>query len=123
MKSCLPAWALLVNFLLNPINGRSFTYSAYQMTRDAHHLYKETVRDGEIIDVVDLEGHPPLDPVTHQKIKPTELRKQFIYGGSVFSDLNHHQQIGYSPQDPARFFRLINITDKTRSPVLPRPPR
>ncbi len=103
---------LLVNFLLNPINGRSFTYSAYQMTRDGT-IYKETVRDGEIIDVVDLEGHPPLDPVTHQKIKPTELRKQFIYGGSVFSDLNHHQQIGYSPQDPARFFRLVNVTDKT----------
>ncbi len=104
---------LLFTFLLNPLNSRSFTYDVYQMTREGA-IYKETLSsDGEIVKVVDLEGRPLLDPVTHQKIKPSELRKTFVYGGSVFSSLNHRREFRRTAQDPARFFRLINLTDKT----------
>lgn len=106
----LAAVGLLVNMLLNPLfNSRSYTYSTYQMTRDGT-IYKVTRRDNDIVEVVDLEGHPLLDPVTHRTIPAGEFQKRFAFGPSVFTGQARRRA---AFQDATRFFQLVNVTDKT----------
>jgi hypothetical protein len=104
---------LLFTLIVNPLTSHSDSYSFYLMTRDGT-IYKETMRDNEIVELVDLEGHPLLDPATGEKIKPNDFQKRLAaYGGYVFTNLRNHKVNRSLIEDRARFFNLVNVTDKT----------
>jgi len=98
--------------VIQPLSHRSFEYSNYQMTRDGT-IYKETTRDGELAELVDLDGHTLLDPKTGQRMKRKEFQKRLSYGGSVYTTLKQRNLNRNITQGSAYFFTLWNITDKT----------
>jgi hypothetical protein len=63
--------------------------------------------------LVDLDGHPLLDPKTGRKMDRSEFQKRSAYGTSVSSRFSNQYQNRYFYQDASRFFNLVNITDKT----------
>jgi hemoglobin-like flavoprotein len=105
--------ALLFNMVVNPLMPPSFEYSYYQMTRDGA-ICKVTMNHNyETAAIVDLEGHPLLDPKTGQKMTLSEFQSLYADEGSVFSSFNHWNQNRNAFPDAGRFFSLRNITDKT----------
>ncbi len=102
---------LFSTLVLYPLTNRSLDYSAYQMTR-AGTICQVTWRDNEIVSAVDLAGHPLLNPHTGEKIEFKELQKQFAYGGTVVSGMNHPRENQNNYQNDTRFFTLLNCTDK-----------
>jgi hypothetical protein len=54
---------LLFALVVDPLTNHPSISSGYEMTRDGV-IYKVTTRDGEMTDIVDLDGHPLLDPQT-----------------------------------------------------------
>jgi hypothetical protein len=105
--------ALLFNMVINPLMPLSLEYSYYQMTRDgAICKVRQNPDNGEAA-IADLEGHPLLNPKTGQKMTLSELEPLFAYGGSVYSRFNHWYKNRNAILDAGRFFRLLNVTDKT----------
>jgi len=103
---------LFFTLVVNPLSHPSSEYSYYTITRDGT-IYKVTMRDNETEDIVDLDGHPLLDPKTSQRMERKEFQKLAAYGGSVHTTLNHPQVDQNVMQDPGQFFSVVNITDKT----------
>ncbi len=104
--------ALLFNMVINPLMPPSLEYSYYQMTRDGV-ICKVTVNhDNEAAAIVDLEGHPLLDPKTGQKMTLSDHPPLWAYSGAVLSRFSHWNQNRNAVQDAGRFFSLLNITDK-----------
>jgi hypothetical protein len=103
---------LFFTLIVDPLTNHSYTYSNYQMTRDGV-IYKETTRDNEMVELVDLDGHPLLDPVTGQKINAKEFQNRRAYGGNLFNSLGRPPVRRNALEDITRFFALINVTDKT----------
>jgi ABC-type transport system involved in multi-copper enzyme maturation permease subunit len=103
---------LVFTLIVNPLSHHSSVSSYYQMTRDGI-IYKETLRDGELVEIADLDGHPLLDPKTGQHMEQKEFSQRIAYGGTVVTTLKNRYQGGNVLQNPAQFFNLWNITDKT----------
>ena len=102
---------LLVALIFNPSSHRSYGYSYYQMARDGT-IYQETDRDGELAALVDLDGHPLLDPKTGQKMERMEFQKRTAYGGGVFTSFKNRNGHRNTIQYDSTYFSLLNITDK-----------
>ena len=107
------AAAFLFFAVFSPLSHPSYQYSYYQMTRDGAIYKVTTTQDNAEVAIVDLDGHPLLDPKTGQKMTLSELQFLYAYGGAVLSRFNHFYQNRNAMQDAGRFFSLINITDKT----------
>jgi hypothetical protein len=106
------AAAFLFFVVFNPLSHPSYQYSYYQMTRDGAIYKATTTQDNALVEIVDLEGHPLLDPKTGQKMELKEFQKLLPYGTMVSTSFNHWNQYR-SAFDTTHFFSLINITDKT----------
>jgi hypothetical protein len=103
---------LLFTLVLNPLSHPSSTFSYYQITRDGT-IYKLALRDGELFEIVDLNGQPLLDPKTGQQMDRKKFQERAAYGASVSTTLKH-RNIQYDLQyDASQFFSIVNITDKT----------
>lgn len=103
---------LLEALVLNSFTSHAYEYNSYQMTRDGT-VYKVTYSNGEMVQIVDLAGHPLLDPKTGQPMDRKEFQTRITYGVSAFTGFKHQDNNRGALQDPGRFFNLINITDKT----------
>jgi len=103
---------LTFSVLVDPMSNQSSEYTNYQMTRDGA-MYKVTTRDNETLDIVDLDGHPLIDPKTGQRMERKEFQKRTAYGGYIFSTLKHLRSDRNAVEDAGRFFNLLSITDKT----------
>ena len=106
--------ALLFNLVINPLMPASFEYSYYEMTRDGA-IYKLTMKDNEVVAIVDLDGPPLLDPKTGQNMTLSKLQGLLSSGATVVSRFNHlnQNQNGNAIQGTGPIFILLNITDKT----------
>jgi hypothetical protein len=102
---------LLFVLVVNPLTQHPSVYSNYQMTREGV-VYKVTSRDNVITEIVDLDGHPLLDPKTGRTMERQEFQKHFSYGGSVSSRFQGNQ-IRYGSGLGGNFFNLVQVTDKT----------
>jgi hypothetical protein len=107
------AGSLLFALVLNPLSHPSYRYSYYQMTRSGAIYKATTTQDNALVEIVDLEGHPLLDPKTGQRMELKEFQKLLPYGGMVLTRFNQRTQNGNAIQNSGRFFTLINMTDKT----------
>jgi hypothetical protein len=102
---------LLFALVVDPLTRQPSVSSYYQMTRDGT-VYKVTSRDNVITEIVDLDGHPLLDPKTGRTMERQEFQKQLSYGGTVSSRFQGNQ-IRYANGNVQNFFSLVQITDKT----------
>jgi hypothetical protein len=82
--------------------------SNYQMTQDGS-LYKVTQQANAPVEIVDLEGHPLLDPKTGQKMEFSEFQKRNAYGPMVSANLKYRDSF----IEETRFFSLWSTADKT----------
>lgn len=104
--------AMLFTLVLNPLSHHSFVYSGYQMTRDGT-IYKVTSQDNEVMEIVDLDGHPLLDPKTGRKMDGKEFYKHIAYGGGVSNNFKRRNENRNIFENGSYFFSLLNVTDKT----------
>ena len=99
---------LLFFLVLNPWSNPSYVMSNYQMTQDGS-LYKVTQQANVPVEIVDLEGHPLLDPKTGQKMEFSEFQKRNAYGPMVSANLKYRDSF----IEETRFFSLWSTADKT----------
>jgi hypothetical protein len=100
---------LLVNLILNPWSNPSYVNTVYAMTQDGS-LYRMTTRINPqlSVEIVDLDGHPLLDPKTGQKMTLEEFRKHFGGGANIAAGREYQGNF----LTEARFFNLWSTTDK-----------
>ncbi|HSY19357.1 MAG TPA: hypothetical protein VK815_13520 [Candidatus Acidoferrales bacterium] len=103
---------LTSGLLIQPFVKTSYEYSYYQMTREGE-VYKVTMRDNETAEIVDLDGHPLMDPKTGQRMDRKAFQMLTAYGGTVITSLDRPLPHRNLIEDSGRFFNLLNITDKT----------
>jgi hypothetical protein len=108
----LAGMGLLFTLIFNPLSHHSFVYSYYQMDRVGT-LYRGTMRDNELVEITDLDGHPLLNPKTGQKMDRQEFQKRVAYGVVVNTTLKDRRPSRNAIEDAAHFFSLWNVTDKT----------
>jgi hypothetical protein len=102
---------LLLTLVLAPLLQTSFEFSNYQMARDGT-IYRLTYRDNGAVEIVDLNGHPLLDPKTGQKMERNEFQKLRAESGTVSNNPKYRRnRINF--RDCGRFFELLKVADKT----------
>jgi len=103
---------LLFGLVIEPLSYHPSVYRRYEMTR-AGTIYRETMQDGELVEVGDLDGKPLLDPKTGQKMDRKEFQKLAAYGSSVSTNFKKRRPGQYAILYGPSFFSLCNTTDKT----------
>ena len=103
---------LTAGLLIQPFIKTSYEYSYYQMTHDGV-VHKVNMRDNETAEIVDLDGHPLMDPKTGRRMERKVFQMLTAYGGTVFTSLDRPLPRRNLIEDSGRFFNLLNITDKT----------
>jgi len=104
---------LLFAAVLNPWSSFSYSSSNYRMTQDGS-LYKTTITNGVVKEIVDLDGHPLLDPKTGQKMEWQEFQKHVAAGAAASTELRYreYQNNGNSFCNQGRFFELWSTAEK-----------
>jgi hypothetical protein len=111
--SLLAGLSFLIHLVVAPLTSPShMTFSYYQMTRDGT-IYQMIMRDNELVEVTDLQGHQPIDPKTGRKMEPKDVRTVVALSGTIITDWNHPKEDHNLIQGSINFFSLVNISDKT----------
>jgi hypothetical protein len=102
---------LVYAFVVRPLSSHAYVDNGnYAMAQDGV-LYKTKMLDAEHVEIVDLDGHPLIDPDTGRNMQRPEFAKLCAQGGTLDS-IDNNVRLGFAPDDPHRFFTLWAVTDK-----------